>query len=60
MEQPETQQKLLNTVQLCFASHHRHEVVKAVYDAQEGTHDFYLISDILWQLLPEVCKQQTT
>lgn len=49
-------EKCLNTVQLCFARHHSHEVSKAVFDidAKEGVHDFELVSEVLWELMPEV------
>jgi len=43
-----------NTVQLFFGAYHEQEVVKAVFDADNGMRDFSLISDVLWELLPEV------
>eukprot|EP00775_Hariotina_reticulata_P008156 gene8156-8349_t len=46
-------QFFLNTVQLFFGPYHEQEVVKAVFDADNGMRDFSLISDILWELLPE-------
>ena len=54
MALPSSPQKLLNTAQRCFESHLPHEVVKTVFYAENGVHDFQLITDVLWELIPEV------
>lgn len=46
-------QALLNTVQACFGQHLDEQVVRTVFEADQSK-DFLLVSDVLWELLPEV------
>lgn len=50
---PAAQQALYNTVHACFGKYLDEAVVKAVFQA-DSSQDFVLVSDVLWDLLPEV------
>jgi hypothetical protein len=53
-EQPaQATQALLNTLQAVFSQHLDGKVVQTVFEA-DGNRDFILVSDVLWELLPEV------
>lgn len=54
IEQPEqATQALLNTIQALFAQQLGDKVVRTVYEA-DAAKDFTLLTDVLWELLPEV------
>lgn len=54
VEQPEQgNQALLNTIQAVFGQHLDEKVVRTVFEA-DSARDFILVSDVLWELLPEV------
>jgi hypothetical protein len=46
---------LLNTFQGLFGQHLDQELVRTVFEA-DHTRDFHLVSDVLWELLPQVCS----
>lgn len=46
-------QALLNTIQAVFGQHLGDTVVQTVYEA-DAAKDFTLLTDVLWELLPEV------
>jgi hypothetical protein len=46
---------LLNTYQGLFGQHLDQELVRTVFEADQ-TRDFHLVSDVLWELLPQVCS----
>lgn len=53
-EQPaQATQALLNTLQAVFSQHLDEKVVQTVFEA-DSNRDFILVSDVLWELLPEV------
>lgn len=52
-KQEQGSQALLNTVQACFGQHLDEQVVRTVFEADQSK-DFLLVSDVLWELLPEV------
>jgi hypothetical protein len=58
-EQPEqATQALLNTIQAVFGQHLGDNVVRTVYEA-DAAKDFTLLTDVLWELLPEVSSSST-
>ncbi len=49
------QQTLMNTVTRCFGRHFEDEaLLSAVVHADGGARDFQLITDVIWEMLPEV------
>jgi hypothetical protein len=52
-QQQQQQQSLLNTVQAVFGDYLDENVVRTVFEADQAK-DFVLVSDVLWELLPEV------
>lgn len=55
MEEPhQPLQNLLNTVQRAFGAELDADTIATVFDADQGRRDFNLISDVLWDLLPQV------
>lgn len=46
-------QAAFKTVQAIFGQHLDDQVVRTVFEADQ-TQDFALVSDVLWELLPEV------
>lgn len=52
-EQGGSSQALLNTIQAVFGQHLDEAVVRTVFEA-DAARDFTLVSDVLWELLPQV------